>query len=80
MAAGTRKSGSSGSHPDSSEDNSADDARTSDPPPGPFHSQGSSPTLLHRIRYAESILALAVAKQHIYAGTQSGEILVGALP
>jgi hypothetical protein len=77
MAAGTRKSSSSGSHLDPSEEEShTDDAKNLGPPSSSPQSRVSPPALLHRIKYAESILALAVAKQHVYAGTQSGEILV----
>jgi hypothetical protein len=39
--------------------------------------QGVVPSLFHRVRHTNSILALAVSKQYIYAGTQGGEILVG---
>ena len=35
-----------------------------------------TPTLVHRMKHDKSILALAVSSQHIFAGTQGGEILV----
>ena len=34
------------------------------------------PKLLHKVKNKRSILALAVAKAKIYAGTQGGDILV----
>ncbi|KAI9776397.1 MAG: hypothetical protein M1839_009593 [Geoglossum umbratile] len=40
---------------------------------------GLMPALVHRIRHTNSILALAVSRQHVYAGTQAGEILVWSL-
>ena len=38
---------------------------------------GSVPSLFHRVGHTNSILALAVSNQCIFAGTQGGEILVG---
>ncbi|KAI9835858.1 MAG: hypothetical protein M1819_001756 [Sarea resinae] len=38
-----------------------------------------SPTLFHRVKHNRSILSLAVSDQHIFAGTQGGEILVWSL-
>ena len=35
-----------------------------------------TPSLVHRMKHDKSILALAVSSQHIFAGTQGGEILV----
>jgi len=40
---------------------------------------GLMPALVHRVRHTNSILALAVSRQHVYAGTQAGEILVSCL-
>ncbi|KAH0545258.1 hypothetical protein FGG08_000712 [Glutinoglossum americanum] len=40
---------------------------------------GVVPTLFHRVKHNNSILALVVSQQHIYAGTQAGEILVWSL-
>lgn len=39
-------------------------------------SDSRTPTLVHRMKHDKSILALAVSSQHIFAGTQGGEILV----
>lgn len=41
------------------------------PPPA-----GLSPTLSHRMKHDKSILTLSVSSEHIFAGTQGGEILV----
>jgi di- and tripeptidase len=40
---------------------------------------GRTPSLVHRMKHDKSILALAVSAQHIFAGTQGGEILVYSL-
>lgn len=37
----------------------------------------SQPTLFHKVKNERSILALAVSDARLFAGTQSGEILVG---
>ena len=41
--------------------------------------QSDLPTLSHRLRYTSSILAITLSDEHIYAGTQAGEILVYCL-
>ena len=42
----------------------------------PDDSPAAAPTLSHRLKHDKSILALVVAAERIYAGTQKGEILV----
>nr|POE49002.1 putative di- and tripeptidase dug2 [Quercus suber] len=42
-------------------------------------SQGTLPTLSHRLGHDSSILAIALSDEDIYAGTQGGEILVYSL-
>jgi len=42
----------------------------------PDDSPAAPPTLSHRLKHDKSILALVVAAERIYAGTQKGEILV----
>lgn len=37
------------------------------------------PTLSQRLRHSSSILAISISEEHIYAGTQGGEILVYSL-
>lgn len=44
--------------------------------PDAVPSDGRTPSLVHRMKHDKSILALAVSSQHIFAGTQGGEILV----
>ncbi|KAI5778432.1 hypothetical protein EDC01DRAFT_731807 [Geopyxis carbonaria] len=41
--------------------------------------QDSGPTLLHRVRHERSILSLAVSNKFVFAGSQSGEILVWSI-
>lgn len=41
--------------------------------------QAELPTLAHRLRHTSSILAIALSDEHIFAGTQGGEILVYSL-
>lgn len=41
--------------------------------------QAELPTLAHRLRHTSSILSLALSDEHIFAGTQAGEILVYSL-
>ncbi|GAB7349314.1 hypothetical protein MBLNU459_g8453t2 [Dothideomycetes sp. NU459] len=43
------------------------------------HQQHALPTLSHRMRNDSSILALAISKHRVFAGTQAGEILVYSL-
>ncbi|KAI9718710.1 MAG: hypothetical protein M1812_003884 [Candelaria pacifica] len=40
---------------------------------------GVAPTLFHRVKHDKTILALAVSGQHIFGGTEGGEILVWSL-
>lgn len=59
------------------------------PPPGTLTRQPSRdvgdrqdeqlPVLNHRLRHSSSILAITLSDEHIYAGTQAGEILVYSL-
>ncbi|KAI9702929.1 MAG: hypothetical protein M1836_008143 [Candelina mexicana] len=44
-----------------------------------LRTNGVTPTLFHRVRHDKTILALAVSGQHIFAGTEGGEILVWSL-
>lgn len=37
-----------------------------------------APKLLHRMKRDRSILSIAVGTQYVYAGSQSGEVLVGS--
>lgn len=39
-------------------------------------SSDALPKLLHRVNHRRSILSLAVSKDYVYAGSQTGEILV----
>lgn len=41
--------------------------------------QDATPTLLHRVNHTRSILSLAVSTNYIYAGSQTGEILVWSI-
>ncbi|KAL7268643.1 hypothetical protein RUND412_008720 [Rhizina undulata] len=38
-----------------------------------------TPTLLHRVQHSRSILSLVVSRKYIYAGSQSGEILIWSI-
>ena len=60
--------------PIAGEDDDPSDEDVATPTTGK-HNDGP-PTLFHRFRHDKSILALAVTSAVIYAGTQSGEILV----
>lgn len=42
----------------------------------PVQKDNMKPVLAHRMKHDKSILALAVSSEHIFAGTQGGEILV----
>nr|OQO30188.1 hypothetical protein B0A51_03532 [Rachicladosporium sp. CCFEE 5018] len=61
--------------------NSTDDthALTRTPSRDSGDGQGEQPTLKHRLQHTSSILAIALGDEHIYAGTQAGEILVYSL-
>lgn len=41
--------------------------------------QDETPTLLHRVNHTRSILSLAVSANYIYAGSQTGEILIWSI-
>lgn len=65
-------------------DSETDDQQTSDPvvrngSHNGIELQHALPTLSHRMKNDSSILALALSDDHLFAGTQSGEILIYSL-